>query len=129
MEGISVIYENLSTKFEIKRKCSGSVTFPSRSFFKPSVCNMLVVVFNFKKFLFMFCDIRQTIVSACQSGLPNFPDTPINKRIHAACHCATIAEAVNWIVIDVNVRVFHPSINPSTHVFRQLNALMYAVFS
>ena len=29
-----------------------------------------------------------------------FPDTPISKRIHAACHCATIAEAVNWIVID-----------------------------
>ena len=29
-----------------------------------------------------------------------FPDTPIHKRIHAACHCATIAEAVNWIVID-----------------------------
>ena len=74
-------------------------------------------------------DIKQTIVSACQSGLPNFPDTPINKIIHAACHCATIAEAVNWIVIDVNVRVFHPSINPSTHVLRQLNARMYAVFS
>ena len=45
-------------------------------------------------------DIRQTIVSACQSMLPNFRDTPINKRIHAACHCATLAEAVNWIVID-----------------------------
>ena len=29
-----------------------------------------------------------------------FPDTPIHKRIHAACHCSTIAEAVNWIVID-----------------------------
>ena len=60
-------------------------------------------------------DIKQTIVSACQSGLPNFPDTPINKITHAAWHCATIAEAVNWIVIDVNVRVIHPSIHPTIH--------------
>ena len=53
-------------------------------------------------------DIRQTIVSACQSVLPNFPDTPINKIIHTACHFATIAEPVNWIVIDSELKSHLP---------------------
>ena len=53
-------------------------------------------------------DIRQTIISAFQSVLPNFPDATINKRIHATCHFVTIAEAVNWIVIDSELKSHLP---------------------